>query len=144
MGAEELKEAYRRIIDAISRGDAADIDELVAADVVDHNPVTNQAPGRDGFKEWMATARTAFPDLCGTVEDVIAEGDRVPARMTWHGMHRGAFMGVGPTGKHVSFSAFHVVRFSQGRAVEWWGTANLLGALQQIGATVSAPQSMSN
>ena len=140
MSAEELKDAYRRIIDAISRGDAADIDELVAADLVDHNPLPNQAPGRDGFKQWIAAARIAFPDLRGVVEDVIAEGDRVAARMTWHGAHHGDFVGVGPTGKRVSFPAFHVVRFSHGRAVEWWGTADLLGALQQIGATVAAPQ----
>jgi predicted ester cyclase len=75
----------------------------------------------------------------GTVEDVIAEGDRVAARMTWHGTHRGEFMGVGPTGNRVSFTVFHLVRFSQGRAVEWWGTADLLGALQQLGATVAGP-----
>jgi predicted ester cyclase len=85
----------------------------------------------------MAAARTAFPDLQGTVEDVMAEGDRVAARMTWHGTHRGEFMGEGATGKRVSFSAFHLVRFSQEGAVEWWGTADLLGALQQLGATVS-------
>ena len=135
----ELKDVYQRIIDAISRGDAAGLDELIAPDVVDHNPIPDQAPGRDGFKQWMAAARTAFPDMRGTVDDVLAEGDRVAARMTWYGTHRGDFMGVEPTGNRVSFSAFHLVRFSQGRAVEWWGTADLLGALQQLGATVVAP-----
>ena len=142
MSAEEqLKDAYRRIIEAISRGDADGLDELIAPDVVDHNPIPNQAPGRDGFKQWMAAARTAFPDMRGTVEDVIAEGDRLAARMTWHGTHRGEFVGVGPTGKRVSISAFHLVRFSGDRAVEWWGTADLLGALQQLGATISGPVS---
>jgi steroid delta-isomerase-like uncharacterized protein len=135
----QLKDAYRRIIDAISQGDAAGLDELLAPDVVDHNAIPDQAPGRDGFKQWMAAARTAFPDMRGTVEEVIAEGDRIAARMTWHGTHRGDFVGVGPTGKRVSFSAFHLVRFSQGRAVEWWGTADLLGALQQLRATVAGP-----
>jgi steroid delta-isomerase-like uncharacterized protein len=140
MSAEdELKDAYRRIIDAISGGDAEGLNKLVAPDLVDHNPLPNQAPGRDGFKQWMSAARTAFPDMHGTVEDVMAEGDRVAARMTWHGTHRGEFMGVGPTGKRVSFSAFHLVRFSQDRAVEWWGTADLLGALRQLGATISGP-----
>jgi steroid delta-isomerase-like uncharacterized protein len=136
---EQLKDAYRHIIDALSRGDADGLDELIAPDVVDHNPIPDQVPGRDGFKQWMAAARTAFPDMHGTVEDVIAEGDRVAARVTWHGTHRGEFAGVGPTGKRVSFSAFHLVRFSQDCAVEWWGTADLLGALRQLGATVSAP-----
>jgi hypothetical protein len=76
----------------------------------------------------------------GKVEDVVAEGDRVAARVTWQGTHRGAFAGVGPTGKPVSFEAFHLVRFSQDRAAEWWGTADLLGVLDQIGATVSGPE----
>jgi predicted ester cyclase len=82
----------------------------------------------------------AFPDLRGTVEDVVVEGDRVAARVTWHGTHGGEFLGMGPTGKRVSFEAFHLVRFSQDRAVEWWGTADLLGALQQMGATISGPE----
>jgi steroid delta-isomerase-like uncharacterized protein len=135
---EQLKDAYRQIIDAITRGDAEGLDELMAPEIVDHNPIPNQAPGRDGFKQWMAAARNAFPDLRGTVEDVIVEGDRVAARTTWHGTHRGEFVGVGATGRRVSFSAFHLVRFSQDRAVEWWGTADLLGVLQQLGATISA------
>ena len=135
---EQLKDAYRQIIDAITRGDAEGLDELMAPEIVDHNPIPNQAPGRDGFKQWMAAARNAFPDLRGTVEDLIVEGDRVAARTTWHGTHRGEFVGVGATGRRVSFSAFHLVRFSQDRAVEWWGTADLLGVLEQLGATISA------
>jgi steroid delta-isomerase-like uncharacterized protein len=134
-----LKDVYRRIIDAVSRGDADALDELMGADFVDHNPISNQAPGREGFKQWMAMARTAYPDLRGRVDDLVAEGDRVAARMTWRGTHHGEFIGVGPTGTRVSFSAFHLVRFSEDRAVEWWGTADLLGALQQLGATVSDP-----
>jgi steroid delta-isomerase-like uncharacterized protein len=137
---EQLKDVYRRIIDAVSRGDADGLDELMAPDFVDHNPIPNQAPGREGFKEWMAMARAAFPDIRGTVEDLVAEGDRIAARTTWRGTHLGEFLGVGPTNKRVSLSAFHLVRFSQDRAVEWWGTADLLGALQQLGASVSGPQ----
>ena len=62
MSAEnELKDGYRRIIDAISRGDADRLDELMAPDVVDHNPIPNQAPGLEGFKEWMFFARDRLP-----------------------------------------------------------------------------------
>lgn len=57
----------------------------------------------------------------------------------WRGNHRGHFMGVPGTGVDVEFSAFHVVRFAGGLAVEWWGTPDLLGALVQVGATVTAP-----
>jgi hypothetical protein len=55
------------------------------------------------------------------------------------GWHRGEFAGIPPTGKPVAFAAFHIVRFSEERAVEWWGTADLLGALRQLGATVAPP-----
>lgn len=134
-----LKDVYRRIIDAISRGDADALDELVAPDVVDHNPVPDQAPGVEGFKQWLVAARTSFPDFSGIVEDVIAEGDRVAARVTWRGTHEGGFLGIPPTGKRVSFPAFHIVRFADGRAVEWWGAADLLTVVQQVGATVSGP-----
>jgi steroid delta-isomerase-like uncharacterized protein len=137
---DQLKDVYRRIIEAVGRGDADSLDGLMAPDIVDHNPMPDQVPGRDGFKQWMAMARAAFPDLRGTVEDLVAEGDRVAARMTWHGTHHGEFIGLGPTGKRVSFSAFHLVRITQDRAVEWWGTADLFGALQQVGATISGPQ----
>jgi len=130
------KDVYRRIVAAINRDDAEALDELLAFDIVDRNPIPDQAPGRDGFKQWMTAARTAFPDLHGRVDDLIAEGDRVAARITWRGTHHGDFAGVAPTGKAVCFSAFHLVRFSEGRAVEWWGTADLLGVLQQIGASV--------
>jgi steroid delta-isomerase-like uncharacterized protein len=107
--------------------------------IVDHNPVPDQAPGAEGFKQWMARVRSYFPDLSGTVEDIVVEGDRVAARVTWRGTHRGAFLGIPPTGRSVSFSAFHIVRFSEDRAAEWWGTADLLSALQMLGATVSGP-----
>lgn len=141
MSAEAgLKDIYRRIIDAISRGDLASLENLVAPDVVDHNPIPDQAPGFEGFKQWLASARTSFPDLDGTVEDVIAEGDRVAARVTWRGTHRGEFVGVPPTNKPIEMSAYHHVRFADGRAVEWWGTADVFGVLQQLGAGIAGPK----
>jgi predicted ester cyclase len=68
---------YRQVIAAISRGDADALDALLAEHILDNNPIPNQSPGRAGFKEWMTTARSSFPDLQGTIEDVIASGDRV-------------------------------------------------------------------
>ncbi len=94
-------------------------------------------PGRDGFKHWAASARDAFPDLTGVVEDRVVEGDKVAARVTWRGTHHGEFLGVPGTGEAVEFAAFHIVRFSAGRAAEWWGTADLLGVIAQVGATIT-------
>ena len=73
MPTEEHKAAYRRIIEAVNVGDFDALDGLFAADMVDRNPVPGQVPGLAGFKQWMATARRSFPDLRGTVEQLLAE-----------------------------------------------------------------------
>jgi predicted ester cyclase len=139
MTREHVVEAYKRIIAAISTGDEPTLDELLDDTVVDHNPVPDQPAGRLGFKYWMRYVRTAFPDLVGEVEDVLVEGDAAAARVTWRGTHGGAFLDVPATGVTVAFPAFHIVRFRAGRAIEWWGTADLLGAVTQLGARVTPP-----
>ena len=130
------KETYRRIIDAISQGDPDALEPLIAPDVVDHNPFPGQAPGLPGIKQWLASVRSSLPDLQGSVEDVVAEDDRLAARVTWHGTHRGDLMGVPPTNERIAMTAFHHMRFEAGRVAEWWGVADLVGALRQIGATI--------
>jgi predicted ester cyclase len=134
-----LEAAYRRLMAAVAAGDEHAVDELFDAGFVDHNPIPDQPAGPAGFKAWMRSARAAFPDLSATVEDVVAGSDRVAGRVRYRGTHSGTFVGVPATRRSVDFEAFHIARFRNGRIVEWWGTADLLGALQQIGATVSAP-----
>jgi predicted ester cyclase len=82
----------------------------------------------------MATARRGFPDLRGTVEHVLAEGDLVAGRVTWRGTQAGAFVGVAPTYQFVAFEAYHIARFEGGRVAEWWGNADIFGALAQLSA----------
>jgi predicted ester cyclase len=130
---EEHKATYRRIIAAVSAGDGDALDALVAGDVVDHNPIPDQAPGLVGVKQWMVTARQSFPDLRGTVGHVVAEGDLVAGRVSWQGTQAGRFRGFAPTGRSVTFKAYHIVRFGGGRAVEGWGTADIFGVLVQLG-----------
>lgn len=134
MGRADHSASYRAIIAAISDDALHTLPELVAADVVDHNPQPGQPEGLAGFTYWARSARGAFSDLSGTVEDLLADGDRVAGRVTWHGTHSGDFLGVPATGSTVRFSAFHLVRFSSGLAAEWWGVADLLTALDQVGA----------
>ena len=122
---------YRQVIEAVGRGAAAALDDLLATDVVDHNPLPEQRPGPPGFEDWMSAVRASFPDLTGTVEDVVAEGDRVAGRV---GTPSGDFLGVAPTARPVAFTAIHIVRIEHGRIAGWWGAANLLDALGQIGA----------
>jgi steroid delta-isomerase-like uncharacterized protein len=134
------KKLYRSIIAAVSAGDEDAFMSLLAGDIVDHDPIPRQQKGAAGFLGWMRTVRAAFPDFNGTIGELIAEGDLVAARVTWRGTHGGTFFGVEPTGREVSFQAMHILKMSDGLAVEWWGTADLYGALRQLGATVVASQ----
>jgi steroid delta-isomerase-like uncharacterized protein len=134
MPTEEHKTAYCRIIEAVNAGDSDALDALFTDDMVDHNPVPDQVPGLAGFKQWMSTARRSFPDLHGTVGHVLAEGDLVAGRVTWRGTQAGPFAGVAPTGQFVVFEAYHIARFEDGIVAEWWGTADIFGALAQLGA----------
>ena len=81
---------------------------------------------------------TAFPDLYFTVEDLIAEGDKAVARLTVRGTQQGVFMGIPPTGKHVTVTAIDINRFAGGKSVEHWLNMDTLGLLQQLGV-IPAP-----
>ena len=82
--------------------------------------------------------RQGFPDLCLTIEDQIAEGDRVVTRVTFHGTHCGEFAGMAATGRQVAFGGIAVDRLVDGKVVEMWHTANVHMLMQQIGAGVGA------
>lgn len=89
---------------------------------------------------WLAVGDTKLRhEGVAHLLDLIAEGDRVAGRVTYRATHRGPFVGVPATGRRVEFEAFHIVRFARGRAVEWWGTADIFGALIQVGAEVVRP-----
>ena len=139
MASRDPRATYVAIIVAVSVGDDAALDQLLVEDFVDHNPVPGQPAGRAGFAYWAASARTAFGGFQGTIEDTLVDGDKLAGRTTWRGTHRGAFLGVAATERKVEFSAFHIVRFADGLATEWWGTGDLLTALAQIGATIRPP-----
>jgi steroid delta-isomerase-like uncharacterized protein len=137
MGSDRDHEfIYRQVIDAISRGDETILDQFLAGGLIDHNPIPGQSPGRAGFKEWMASARLSFPDLHGTVEDVLVADHYVVGRVTWHGTQEGSFAGLPATHKTVAMSVIHILRFEADQIVEWWGVADLLGAVHQLGGKV--------
>jgi steroid delta-isomerase-like uncharacterized protein len=139
MSERSLRESYEAIIAAVSAADDEKLDQLIATDLIDHNPVPGQAAGRAGFKYWVTVMHDAFPDISGVVDDTVVEGNKVAARVTWRGAHQGTFAGVPGTGVRVQLQALHIVRFADGLAAEWWGTADIFGALQQMGATVVRP-----
>jgi steroid delta-isomerase-like uncharacterized protein len=133
--SEANKVAMLRIYEEIfGQGNLVAVDELIAADVVEHEEFPGMVPGREGFKQLVAGLRAAFPDLQLVEHDMIAEGDKVAARFVMRGTHRGPFMGVGATGKQVTVTGTEIVRFAGGKAVEHWGTTDALGLMQQLGA----------
>ena len=132
--SEENKALARRYVEeAINKGNLAVIDELTAADYVEHSPFPGQAPGIEGEKQLISMLRAAFPDLHSTIEDLIAEGDKVVLRATARGTHKGEFMGIPPTGKQVTVTEIHIIRFVGGKGVEHWGEVDMMGMMQQLG-----------
>jgi steroid delta-isomerase-like uncharacterized protein len=132
VNVESGVDVYRQVIDAVNRGDLDALDVLMTDDLIDHNPIPGQPPGREGFKEWMSSVRTSFPDLVGTVDDCFGAGDKVAGRVSWRGTQRGPFAGLPPSNRPVAFQAFHIVRFEDDRITEWWGIADIASAIAQI------------
>lgn len=115
--------------------------ESPAADYVERFALPPGLPtGLAGFKLFWRTVLSAFPDLRYTVDDAIAEGDKVVLRITARATHQGEFQGIPPTGRQVTWTEIHIGRLANGKLVEHWGNVDQLGLLQQIGA-IPSPES---
>jgi steroid delta-isomerase-like uncharacterized protein len=121
--------------EVFNKGNLDLADKLIALQAVDHEPQRPPgAPsGPQGLKAVVTMLRNAFPDDHHTIEDLIAEGDKVVARLTHTGTHQGAFLDLPPTGKHISTTSIHIFRFADGQLVEHWASRDDLGLLQQLG-----------
>ncbi len=132
---EDNKALNRRFVEEIiNQGNIEAIDELIDPGVVDHAAPPGFPTGREGAKQFVAIVRSAFPDLHHTIEDLIAEGDKVVMRSTWSGTHQGEFMGIPATGRRVTVSGIDISRCADGRMVEHWEQFDALGLMQQLGA----------
>lgn len=138
---EDNKALNRRFVEeVINQGNIEAIDELLDPGVVDHAAPPGFPTGREGAKQFFAMMRSAFPDLHLTIEDMIAEGDKVVMRSTWSGTHQGEFMGIPATGKRVTVSAIDISRVADGRMVEHWEQFDALGLMQQLGVVLPPEQ----
>jgi steroid delta-isomerase-like uncharacterized protein len=135
MTVEMNKANARRFIDeVVNRGNVAVIDELASPNYVDHTTPPGMPGGAEGQKAFVTMFRAAFPDLHYTIDDTIAEGDRLVQRNTAHGTMKGDFMGMPASGKEATWSEIHIVRFDDdGKALEHWGVVDQLGMLAQLG-----------
>ncbi len=131
--SEHNKRLVRRAVAEVwNRGNVAIVNELVASDIIIHG--SSELHGPEGIKQFFAMLRQAFPDLHVTIEDQIAEGDRVATRWTARGTHTGAFQGMPPTGKPCRFTGIAIDRIANDKTVECWTNADELGLLHQLGA----------
>lgn len=127
--------AQNRFGAAVNSGNLEVLNELVAADCVDHDPAPGQAPGPQGFKDLFTELRASFPDLNLDVEHLTASDDDVAFAYTITGTHQGPLIGHPPTGRTIKIRGMQIGRFEHGKLVERWGSSDQLGMLTQLGLT---------
>jgi steroid delta-isomerase-like uncharacterized protein len=134
--SEQNKQLIRRAVEEVWNGGNFDVvDELVASDFIVHAALPeDEVHGPEGAKQYFAMLRQAFPDLHFTIEEQIADGDRVVTRWTATGTHTGTFQGIPPTGTRSTTSEIDIDRIANGKVVECWMQMDRLGLLQQLGA----------
>lgn len=125
----------RRVVEEVwNAGNLGVLDELYAADYVDHAAEPGQAQGVAGVEQSVTMFRTAFPDMGLTINDLVAEGDTVVTRFTASGTHQAEFAGIPPTGNTVEVSGIIISRIADGKIVEEWENFDEVGLLTQLGA----------
>jgi steroid delta-isomerase-like uncharacterized protein len=132
MTSDDNNALVRQFIERVfERGEMAAVDDLVAEDFVPHTyPGTTD---REGLKRAMERVSQGIADARFTIEDVIAEGDRVAVRLTSGATQVGEFMGMPPSGKHYAIEEIHIFRIRDGRISEHWHQFDQLGMMRQLG-----------
>jgi len=139
MTAENNKIVMHRFLEFINTASEILAQELISPDAIFHVPGHPEPMrGPAGYLTIIGMMRGGFPDIQWTLEEMVAEGDKVAARFTMRGTHRGTFFGVPPTGKIIAVQAMNIYRLSGGQFVEEHGQPDMLGLLQQIGAVPAA------
>jgi steroid delta-isomerase-like uncharacterized protein len=136
MSGEESKAVVRRLIEDVwTGGNVRIVDDVLAASFVRFGPTAEgEVRGREGYKRLVTTYRTAYPDLRIRLEDQVADSAQVVTRWTASGTHRGALMGIEPTGKAVNVAGVIIDRVVDGKVETEWAFYDVMGMLQQLGA----------
>lgn len=135
MSPEETKQLLERYVAEVwENGNLDALRDFLAADYRRHVSPTLPPLGLEEQTQRLAGFRSAFPDIELTVEEVIAEGDRIAFRSTITGTHRGELAGLPPTGKQISVGLVDVIRVEDGRFAEQWGGPNMADLFRQLGA----------
>jgi steroid delta-isomerase-like uncharacterized protein len=127
--------ARRFLVEIFGEGKLAVADEIIAPDHINGGPgaLPGLPPGPEGSKQFVTAYRNAFPDVKFTVDEQIAEGDKVVTRWSAHGTHKGELAGIPPTGKSAKVTGMGIDRIVNGKIVETWGVFDQFGMLKQLG-----------
>ena len=136
--SEKNKAVMHRFYDEwVHSGNEDALEEIIAPDCPLYFGSTFMGTGPEAFKQTRTMMYAGFPDLHWTIEEMVAEGEKVAERLTARGTHEGEFMGVAPTGKRVEFQGMAIFHISEGKVLESRGMPDMLGLMQQIGAVPS-------
>ena len=136
MLTETNKTVSRRFLEEVwNKGNLAVLNEIIAKDHVNSGPGTlpGLPTGPEGTKQLVTVYRNAFPDVHFTIDEQIAEGDKVVTRWTAHGTHQGELIGIPATGKSSTVTGINVDRVVNGKIAESWGIFDQFGMMQQLG-----------
>ena len=134
MSTQDSKALVRRTLEEFYNHGNMDLaDELFAPDFVNHDPAVPHSGDLETLKQVTLARNAGFPDGQTTIEDLIAEGDRVTKRWAYQGTHTAEWNGIPPTGKRVTVTGITIYRIAEGKIAECWWGYDVLGILQQLG-----------
>ena len=134
MSVEQNKTIVRRFFDEVlNQKNLGVADELCAENYVLNVPPNPEILGTEGLKQFLNTLFTALPDVHYTVEDMVAEGDKVAFRWTCCGTHQGEYMKIAPTLKEITVTGINILRIASGKIKKDWANVDFLGMMQQLG-----------
>ena len=138
MSEEKMLKIHDLLIYEVgNKGNLNVVKEIFDTDYVSHNPAGANITGPQEYKQFISDLRTAFPDLRFIINDRFTKEDKVVARWTVHGTHKGEFMGIPPSGKEVTVTGIVIHRFAGDKIQETWEEYDALGMMQQIGVIPS-------
>lgn len=125
---------YAELDAALRSGNLGLLDEVIAPDAIDHDPMPGQPPGLPGIKAAFATLHAAFSDVRWILDEVLVSGDRAVCRLTVDSRHSGPFQGIPATNREVRQKGIDILRFRSGKLTDRWGRFDDAGLMRQLGA----------
>ena len=138
MSTEENKAVIRRWMEGVNKHDPSIVDELLADDYIFHGPGGQDIKGSESFKQGLIAYLSVFPDVHFTIDDMVAEGDKVAVRITYTATHKGEYLGIATTGKRITMTEAIFYRLAGGRIVEAFPYSDSLAMFQQLGVSPPA------